>query len=273
MSAQTRSSRLGVPDIMARKNGQKLVCLTANTTPMAALADPLCDLLLVGDSLGMVLHGLPTTLGVTLDMMILHGQAVMRGSQHALVVVDLPFGSYERSPEQAHEAAARVMKETGCQAIKVESGEAIVPTITFLAARGIPVVGHVGLRPQAINSDGGFRAKGKTQDERQRILDEARAVAAAGAFALVVEAVSPDLAEEITKAVPIPTIGIGASSHCDGQILVTEDMLGLFERTPRFVRRYGELRMLIMQAITAYAHDVRDGSFPAEAELYKRQRD
>jgi 3-methyl-2-oxobutanoate hydroxymethyltransferase len=270
MSAQTRSSRLGVPDIMACKNNRKLVCLTANTTPMAALADPFCDLLLVGDSLGMVLHGLPTTLGVTLDMMILHGQAVMRGSQQALVVVDLPFGSYERSPEQAHEAAARVMKETGCQAIK---GEAMVPTIAFLAARGIPVVGHVGLRPQAVNSEGGFRSKGKTQGERMRILSEAQAVAEAGAFALVVEAVSPDLAEAITKAVLIPTIGIGASSQCDGQILVTEDMLGLFERTPRFVRRYAELRSTIAEAISHYAQDVRASHFPAEAELYKRQGD
>ncbi len=235
---------------------------------MAELLDEACDLLLVGDSVGMVVHGLPNTVGVTLDMMILHGQAVMRGSRRAMVVVDMPFGSYEGSPEEAYANAARVMKETGAQAVKVEAGSAVVDTIDFLVRRGIPVMGHVGLRPQAVLVDGGFRAKGKGEDERARILAEAKATAEAGAFSLVVEGVAEGLAREITEAVQVPTIGIGASAGCDGQILVTDDMLGLFDWTPKFVRRYADLRGEISQAVQAYAEDVRARRFPGPGETY-----
>lgn len=235
---------------------------------MAELLDEACDLLLVGDSVGMVVHGLPNTVGVTLDMMILHGQAVMRGSRRAMVVVDMPFGSYEGSAEEAYANAARIMKETGAQAVKVEAGSAVVETIDFLVKRGIPVMGHVGLRPQAVLVDGGFRAKGKGADERARILDEAKATAEAGAFALVVEGVAEGLAREITEAVPVPTIGIGASAGCDGQILVTDDMLGLFDWTPKFVRRYADLRGEITKAVAGYAEDVRARRFPGPAEIY-----
>ena len=257
-----------MPSIRARKGGEKIVCLTAYTAPMAALLDPHVDLLLVGDSLGMVIHGLPTTVGVTLEMMIMHGQAVMRGSTKALVVVDMPFGTYEASPQQAHESAARIMRETGCQAVKVEACEGIAETIAFLSNRGIPVIGHVGLRPQAANVEGGFLAKGRTVAERERVLAEARAADEAGAFAIVVEGVARDLADEVTASVGAPTIGIGASPDCDGQVLVTDDMLGLFDWTPKFVRRYGAMRELVSTAVAAYASDVRSGAFPGKAELY-----
>jgi 3-methyl-2-oxobutanoate hydroxymethyltransferase len=270
MSAQRQEMvrRIAAPDIAARKGGVPVVCLTAYTAPMAELLDEHCDLLLVGDSLGMVVHGLPNTVGVTLEMMILHGQAVMRTSKRAMVVVDMPFGSYEGSPEVAYANAARVMKETGAQAIKVESGPTVVETIEYLVKRGIPVMGHVGLRPQAIHVDGGFKAKGKGGDERARILEEAKATAEAGAFALVVEGVAEGLAREITEAVTVPTIGIGASAGCDGQILVTDDMLGLFDWTPKFVRRYGDLRGEISKAVAGYADDVRARRFPGPAEIY-----
>ena len=269
MSKQLASSRLTVPQLVARKGREKLVCLTAYTAPMAALLDEHVDLILVGDSLGMVIHGLASTVGVTLEMMILHGQAVMRGSSHALVVVDLPFGSYEGSSRQAHQSAVRVLQETGCQAVKVEAGEGVAESVAFLVRRGIPVVGHVGLRPQAANVEGGFKAKGGSPDERDRVLAEARTMEAAGAFAIVIEGVDSELAEEITRAVQVPTIGIGASPSCDGQILVTEDMLGLFERTAKFVRRYGDLRGVIEGAAAQYAADVKGGSFPGPTEVYR----
>ena len=262
------STRLTVADIKQRKGKTKIVCLTAYTAPIAALLDPHVDMLLVGDTVGMVLHGLPTTVGVTLEMMILHGQAVMRGTSLALVVVDLPFGSYEASPQIAHASAVRLMKETGCQAVKLESGREIADTIAFLSDRGIPVVGHVGLRPQAVNVDGGFKAKGRSEAERDKVLEEARLAVQAGAFALVIEGVSSELADAITREVGVPTIGIGASASCDGQILVTDDMLGLFEWTPKFVRRYANLRESISTAIEAYAADVRAGRFPDKAETY-----
>jgi 3-methyl-2-oxobutanoate hydroxymethyltransferase len=270
MSAHRQDTvrRLAAPDIAARKGGVPIVCLTAYTAPMAELLDAHCDLLLVGDSLGMVVHGLPNTVGVTMEMMILHGQAVMRTSKQAMVVVDMPFGSYEGAPETAYANAVRIMKETGAQAVKVESGETVVDTIAYLVKRGIPVMGHVGLRPQAVLTDGGFKAKGKGADERARILAEAKATAEAGAFALVVEGVAEGLAREITEAVVVPTIGIGASAGCDGQILVTDDMLGLFDWTPKFVRRYGDLRGEISQAVAAYAADVRARKFPGPAEIY-----
>ncbi|KEZ16869.1 3-methyl-2-oxobutanoate hydroxymethyltransferase [Sphingobium sp. WW5] len=269
MSKQARLTRTTPPSLLRRKGGDKIVCLTAYTAPMAQLLDSYCDILLVGDSLGMVVHGLPTTVGVTLEMMILHGRAVVRGSSQAMVAVDLPFGSYERSPEQAFDAASRLLAETGAQAVKVEAAQGVAESIAFLTGRGIPVIGHVGLRPQAVHLDGGFKARGRTDVERDRVLAEARATDEAGAMAMVVEGVTPELAADITAAVACPTIGIGASNACDGQILVTEDMLGLFDWTPKFVRRYADLRGTITAAIAAYASDVKAGTFPAEAEEYR----
>ncbi|CAM3197323.1 3-methyl-2-oxobutanoate hydroxymethyltransferase [Asticcacaulis taihuensis] len=271
MSSQTahsRTKRLTAPEIRARKGKIPLVVLTAYTTPMARIMDPHCDILLVGDSLGMVIHGLPNTIGVTMDMMILHGQAVMRGADTAFVVVDMPFGSYEAGVEQAFANAVRLLKDTGAQAVKVESGPTVAATIRYLTERGIPVMGHVGLRPQAVNVDGGFKAKGRTEAERLKVIKEAQDSEAAGAFSIVVEGVAADLAAEITKLVSIPTIGIGASADCDGQVLVTDDMLGLFDWTPKFVRHYADLRTEIGAAVEAYAKDVRDRSFPAPEETY-----
>lgn len=268
MSAQNSIRRKTVKHIAAAKGGMPLVCLTAYTAPMAEIMDPLCDVLLVGDSLGMVVHGLPSTVGVTMEMMILHGQAVMRGSSEAFVVVDMPFGSYETSANQAFLNAARLMKETGCQAVKIESGTYAAEQISHLVERGVPVMGHVGLRPQAVNVAGGYGARGRTLEGRDRVMAEALAADKAGAFAIVIEGVAEDLATEITAAVSCPTIGIGASPVCDGQILVTEDMLGLFDWTPKFVRRYGDMRALVEKAVSDYASDVRDRSFPAKAETY-----
>ncbi len=270
MSSQRQDTvrRLSAPDIAARKGGVPIVCLTAYTAPMAELLDEHCDLMLVGDSVGMVVHGLPNTVGVTLEMMILHGQAVMRTAKRAMVVIDMPFGSYEGAPEVAYANAARLMKETGAQAVKVEAGATVVHTIDYLVKRGIPVMGHVGLRPQAVLVDGGFKAKGKGADERAAILQDAKVTAEAGAFAVVVEGVAEGLAREITQAIHVPTIGIGASAGCDGQILVTDDMLGLFNWTPKFVRRYADLRGEITRAVADYAEDVRQRRFPGPAEIY-----
>ena len=270
MSAHRQEAvkRMAAPDIAARKGKTPIVCLTAYTAPMAEILDDHCDLMLVGDSVGMVVHGLPNTVGVTLEMMILHGQAVMRAAKRAMVVVDMPFGSYEASPEAAYANAARIMKETGAQAVKVESGPTVVATIEYMVKRGIPVMGHVGLRPQAVLVDGGFKAKGRSNEERSRILEEARGASEAGAFAVVVEGVAEGLAREITETIEAPTIGIGASAGCDGQILVTDDMLGLFDWTPKFVRRYGDLRGEIGKAVAAYADDVRNRRFPGPAEIY-----
>jgi 3-methyl-2-oxobutanoate hydroxymethyltransferase len=265
---QDKIKRLTAPDIMARKGGQPIVCLTAYTAPMAQIMDEHCDILLVGDSLGMVVHGMPNTLAVTLDMMILHAQAVMRGSSKAMVVVDMPFGSYEGSHETAYASACRVMKETGAGGIKLESGATVPATIAYLTQRGVPVMGHVGLLPQAVAMEGGFKAKGRTESERDLILADARATAQAGVFSMVVEGVAEALARDITAAVSAPTIGIGASSACDGQVLVTEDLLGLFDWSPRFVRRYAALRPEIARAVGQYADDVRARRFPGEAETY-----
>lgn len=272
MSAQTRTRQKTVKDIAAAKGGEPLVCLTAYTAPMAKLLDPHCDLLLVGDSVGMVVHGLPSTVGVTMEMMILHGQAVMRSAKQAMVVVDMPFGSYETNSDQAFLNAARIMKETGCHAVKIESGTYAASQIRHLVARGVPVMGHVGLRPQAVNVDGGFRAKGRTGEGWARALEEAKAADEAGAFAIVVEGVAEDLAVEITEAVNCPTIGIGASSGCDGQILVTEDMLGLFDWVPKFVRKYGDQKAEISKAIEEYAKDVRTRAFPSTKETYQLKK-
>jgi 3-methyl-2-oxobutanoate hydroxymethyltransferase len=265
---QDAVKRLGAPDITALKGVQPIVCLTAYTAPVAVILDDHCDVLLVGDSVGMVLHGLPTTIGVTLEMMILHGQAVMRGSRRAMVVIDMPFGSYEGAPETAYANAARIMKETGAQAVKVESGPTTPDTIAYLVRRGIPVMGHVGLLPQSVLVDGAFKAKGRTAAERARILSDAKATADAGAFCVVIEGVAESLATDITRALAVPTIGIGASAQCDGQVLVIDDMLGLFDWTPKFVRRYADLRGDIDRAAAAYAADVRGRTFPSAAETY-----
>mgnify|MGYP005837807125 CR=1 FL=1 len=265
--------RLTVPAIAGRKaNGvtaEPVVMLTAYTARMAQLLDPHCDMLLVGDSLGQVIYGLDTTVKVTLEMMIAHGAAVVRGSYRSVVVVDLPFGTYEASQEQAFATAARVLRETGAAAVKMEGGDVLAPTVAFLVRRGIPVVGHVGLTPQAVNALGGYGARGRSKTEAAKILGDARAVAAAGAFALVVEGVVEPLAREITAAVPCPVIGIGASAACDGQVLVIDDMLGMFERVPRFVRRFDDLAGRISDAAGRYAAAVRDRSFPADAETYR----
>ena len=269
MSSQTQTTkRVTAPEIYGRKGQTPLVCLTAYSAPMAAIMDDHCDILLVGDSVGMVVHGLPNTIGVTMEMMILHGQAVMRAAKHAFVVIDMPFGAYEGGPEQAFQNAVRLLKETGAQAVKVESGPTVAETIAYLTARGIAVMAHVGLRPQAVNLEGGFKAKGRTEAERTKVIKEAQDSDAAGAFAIVVEGVAAGLAADITAAVRAPTIGIGASSACDGQVLVVDDMLGLFDWTPKFVRRYASLREQIDAAVAAYAKDVRDRSFPAPEETY-----
>lgn len=268
MSAQTQIRRKTVRDIAKAKGATPLVCLTAYDAPMAALLDPHCDILLVGDSVGMVVHGLPSTVGVTLDMMILHGQAVLRGAQQAFVVVDMPFGSYEANADQAFLNAARILQETGCQAVKIESGAYAATQIRHMVERGIPVMGHVGLRPQAIHVDGGFQAKGRTETEWDRVITEAIAADKAGAFALVVEGVTPELAHEITACVECPTIGIGASACCDGQILVTDDMLGISDWVPRFVKKYADMRSDIKKAAMTYAADVRARNFPNSSQTY-----
>jgi 3-methyl-2-oxobutanoate hydroxymethyltransferase len=268
MTIQPDQKRLSAPDIRARKGGAPIVSLTSYHAHTAALLDKHCDLILVGDSLGMVMHGLESTIPVTLDMMILQGRAVMRGSRRALVVVDMPFGTYEASREQAFMSAARVMKETGCGAIKLEGGRRMAETIAFLAERGIPVMGHVGLTPQSINALGGFRTQGRDPSEWRPIEDDARAVADAGAFAVVLEAMAEPLAAKITREIAIPTIGIGASAACDGQILVLEDMLGLSPRVPKFVKRYGDLGPAIDRSVADYAAEVRERLFPAADNVY-----
>ena len=265
--------RTTAPAIRGRKidgkTDQPLVMLTAYTMRMAQLLDPHCDMLLVGDSLGQVIYGLPSTIPVTMEMMCAHGAAVVRGSWHALVAVDMPFGSYEGSLQQAFESASRIMKETGCAAVKLEGGEAMAPTIEFLTHRGIPVIGHVGLTPQAVNILGGYGARGRSADERKKIVKDAQLVDAAGAFCIVVEGVIEEIATEIARKVRAPVIGIGASAECDGQVLVTEDMLGLFERTPRFVKRYDDLAARIGEAAATYAAEVRERRFPTDEQTYQ----
>lgn len=272
MSIAPDPDRLTSVDIAKRKGGEPVVALTAYHAHTAAILDEVVDFILVGDTLGMVMHGLKTTIPVTLDMMILQGKAVMRGTERALVVIDMPFGSYEESPEVAFRSAAQILKETGCGAVKLEGGAHIAETIRFLVDRGIPVMAHVGLTPQAVNTMGGFRIQGRDEEGARRVRDDAVAVSEAGAFAVVVEGVPEDLAEEITRAVPIPTIGIGASADCDGQILVLEDMLGLSPNIPKFVKRYGALGEHIREAVEAYAKDVRTRRFPSEEHVYKRRK-
>ncbi|MGA7971883.1 MAG: 3-methyl-2-oxobutanoate hydroxymethyltransferase [Pseudolabrys sp.] len=268
MSVQKDIRRLTAPDIHARKGGEPIVCLTSYHAHTARIADQHCDVILVGDSLGMVMHGMESTVPVTLDMMILQGHAVMRGSERALVVIDMPFGSYEASKEQAFMSAVRILKETGCGAIKLEGGKRMAETIRFLSERGVPVMAHVGLTPQAINVLGSFRAQGREEADWARIEADTIAVAEAGAFSVVIEAVAEPLARKLTGAVPIPTIGIGASAACDGQVLVMEDMLGLSPWVPKFVKRFGDLGPGIEKAIGDYAAEVRARSFPGPEHVY-----
>ena len=268
MSQHVAATRLTAPEITARKGGDPIVSLTAYHAHTAAIADKYVDFLLVGDSLGMVMHGFESTLPVPLELMIMHGRAVMRGARRALVVVDMPFGSYEESPAQAFQNAAKVIKETQCGAIKLEGGRRMGETIRFLSERGIPVMAHIGLTPQSINILGGFKTQGRTRDQWAIIEEDARVVAEAGAFAVVLEAIAEPLAAKITKDTPIPTIGIGASPACDGQILVMEDMLGLSPRVPKFVREFGKVGEAIEGAIRMYAEEVKARTFPSPENTY-----
>ena len=260
--------RLTVPAIRKQKGATPLVMLTAYTVRTAQLLDPHCDMLLVGDSLGQVIYGLPSTIPVTLEMMAAHGAAVVRGSYHAVVLIAMPFGSYEASPEKAFESAALLLKQTGAAGVKLEGGAAMAPTVRFLSERGIPVMGHVGLTPQAVNALGGYAARGRSVAEAEKIVADARAIDEAGAFAMVIEGVVEPIAVEITRSVSCPTIGIGASAECDGQVLVSEDMLGLFERTARFVKRYDDLAARIGAAAETYAGEVRSRAFPGADQTY-----
>lgn len=265
--------RLTVPAIRERKQdgatAEPIVVLTAYTARQAQLLDAHCDILLVGDSLGQVIYGLPSSLPVSLDLMVAHGAAVVRGSYHAVVIVDMPFGSYEQSPMQAFESASRLLKETGCAGVKLEGGAVMAETVAFLVQRGIPVMGHVGLTPQAVNVLGGYGPRGRSEAEAHKIVGDAKALCEAGAFSIVVEGVIEPIAIDVTSAVSCPTIGIGASAQCDGQVLVTDDMLGMFERVPRFVKRYAEIAGLISGAAEIYADDVRNRRFPGTEQTYQ----
>jgi 3-methyl-2-oxobutanoate hydroxymethyltransferase len=272
MSAMTETKRITVPEIRARKGREPIVCLTCYHAHTARLLDPHVDLMLVGDSLGTVMHGMENTLGVTLDLMITHAKAVMRTAKRALVVVDMPFGSYEESPAIAFRNAVRVIQETGASAVKLEGGMRMAETITYLTQRGIPVMGHIGLTPQMVHVMGGFKTQGRTEAEWPAIEADAKAVAGAGAFAVVLEGMAEPLAARITRAIPIPTIGIGASPDCDGQILVMEDMLGLNPSPPRFVREYAHLGAEIEAAVKAYAADVRARTFPGKENVYPMKK-
>ncbi len=272
MSVAVETKRVSVPEIRAAKNARPVVCLTCYHAHTAKLLDAHVDLMLVGDSLGMVMHGLDNTLGVTLDMMITHGKAVMRGCKHALVVVDMPFGSYEESPQVAFRNAARVIQETGATAVKMEGGARLGETIHYLTQRGIPVMGHIGLTPQTFNTMGGFKTQGRTQAEWPAIEADAKAVTEGGAFAVVLEGMAEPLAAKITREIAIPTIGIGASAECDGQILVMEDMLGLNPNPPKFVRQYAQLGPDIEEAVKSYAADVRQRRFPGVENVYPMKK-
>ncbi len=269
MSVHLSRDRVTVPKVIAQKGGDKLVVLTAYSMPMAQQLDEHCDILLVGDSLGMVVYGLPSTLAVTVDMMINHGAAVVRGAQHACVVVDMPFASYQESPQQAYRNAARMLAETNAQAVKLEGGQEMAETIEFLTQRGVPVMAHVGLKPQSANALGGFKAQGRDDAAAELILRDAKAVEAAGAFSVVIEGVVGAVAARISDAVVIPSIGIGASAACDGQVLVTDDLVGLFgDFTPKFVKRYAELGTQLGEAARQYAADVRAGTFPGNEHCF-----
>jgi 3-methyl-2-oxobutanoate hydroxymethyltransferase len=269
VSIPVRTKRMSIPDIRARKGASPLVCLTAYTAPVASILDSRVDVLLVGDSLGMVIYGMDDTLAVTLDMMIAHGKAVTRSARTAFIVVDLPFGSYEASPEQAFHSAARVMSETGCQAVKLEGGVEMADTVAFLTKRGIPVMAHIGLMPQSVNATGGFRAQGLSEETAAQIEKDGIAIAEAGAFSVVIEGTAETVARRLTEQLDIPTIGIGASPACDGQILVTDDVIGLFsDFKPRFVKRYATIGDAVAEAVDAYAEDVVARRFPSLDHCY-----
>lgn len=267
-------TRKTIEQIKAQKeSGEPIVCLTAYTMRVAQLLDEHCDLLLVGDSMGMVLYGMDSTQGVDLDMIIRHGQAVMRGSEQACVIVDMPYGSYEESVEQALENARTVIDATGTAAVKLEGGESMAPQVTALVEAGIPVVGHIGLLPQTAQDNGGFRVQGRSEDSQEQILKDAKAIEEAGASAIVVEAVMEDLAVTITESVSVPIIGIGASRGCDGQVLVTEDMVGITgDHIPKFVKQYANVSSEIARAAEEYAADVRARRFPFDENVYRRKK-
>ncbi|MEM1362008.1 MAG: 3-methyl-2-oxobutanoate hydroxymethyltransferase [Pseudomonadota bacterium] len=268
-SAAKTPRRKTVPQIAARKGGEPIVSLTSYHAHTAAIVDRYADFILVGDSLGMVMHGMETTVGVPLDLMIMHGKAVVRGTNQALIVVDMPFGTYEESPGAAFRNAAQVMKETGCGAVKLEGGMRMAETIRYLTDRGIPVMAHTGLTPQSSHVMGGFKTQGRDETTWDAHIDDAKAVAEAGAFAVVLEGMVEPLATKITDLISIPTIGIGASVNCDGQILVLEDMLGLNPWTPKFVKVYGRIGPMIEEAVSAYADEVRARAFPTEDQIYR----
>ena len=264
--------RVTIPDIISRKGGEPIVCLTAYSTPMAKLLDPHVDLLLVGDSMGMALYGMDSTLAVTLDMAVAHGAAVVRGSKRACVIVDMPFGTYEESPAAAFRNCTRVMSEAGCAGIKIEGGAEMAPTVKFLVERGIPVMGHVGLMPQSVHAAGGFRSQGRDEETANKIVADAKAISEAGAFSIVIEGVVEHLGRTITESIPTVTIGIGASATCDGQVLVTEDAIGMFsDFTPKFVKRFAEVGDVIGQAAADYAAEVKARSFPADEHTYSKK--
>ena len=270
MSSQTQQIRRNtVPMIAKRKGGEPIVSLTSYHAHTAAIVDRYADFILVGDSLGMVMHGMESTVGVPLDLMIMHGKAVVRGTKKALIVVDMPFGTYEESPNMAFRNAAKVMKETGCGAIKLEGGKRMAETIRFLVERGIPVMAHIGLTPQSSHVMGGFKTQGRDEDSWHLHEEDARAVTDAGAFAVVLEGMVEPLAAKITRQIDIPTIGIGASAECDGQILVLEDMLGLNPWTPKFVKVYGQLGPMIEESVRRYAEEVKTRAFPTEDQVYR----
>jgi 3-methyl-2-oxobutanoate hydroxymethyltransferase len=260
--------KITVPEIISRKNKQKISVLTAYTHPIAKILDGEVDMILVGDSLGMVLYGMDSTLTVTLDMMIEHGKAVTRAAKKSLVVVDMPFGSYQENPAQAFRNAARIISETNCQAVKLEGGVEMAETIRFLVDRGIPVVGHIGLEPQSFNVYGGYRIQGKDKNSEDSLIQDAKALEKAGCFAIVLEGIKKTAADKITKAIKIPTIGIGASVQCDGQVLVTDDMLGLFEQSPKFVKHYADIKKIILKAVKSYTTEVSSKKFPGEENCY-----
>ncbi len=272
-SHKEETKRKTVRDIIRQKGQEPIVCLTAYSAPIARMADAHADLVLVGDSLGMVLYGLDSTVGVTMEMMIAHGRAVVKATRTALVTVDMPFGSYQESPAQAFHNAALIMKETGAGAVKLEGGTEMAETVSFLTSRGIPVMGHIGLQPQSVHAAGGYRVTGRDDTERAKLEHDARAIAESGAFGIVLECIDPDLAGSVTRSVAVPTIGIGASAECDGQILVTEDMVGLSgHKVPKFVKQYANVGGAIEKAMKAYADEVRARAFPGEEHIYKSDR-
>ncbi|MFC4258100.1 3-methyl-2-oxobutanoate hydroxymethyltransferase [Marinobacter lacisalsi] len=263
MSIHTTNKRMTIPLIRSMKGGEKIVSLTAATKWMSQMIDPVSDLTIVGDSLGMVSYGLESTLQVTLEMMILHGAAVVRGAKRACVVVDMPFGSYQESPRQAFQNASRIVRETGAQGVKIEGGKEMAETVGFLVDRGIPVMPHIGLMPQHVHAMGGFKAQGLTENAGKKLIEDAKVLCEAGGFSLLVEGTSETVARQITESVRIPTIGIGASPCCDGQVLVTEDLLGLFsDYTPKFVKQYADLGTQIKSALERFGKEVQEGEFP-----------